>query len=313
MTATATCIINPETLHTWIASGKAFHLFHTLPGDHYARARIPGAANACVYEVTFMEQVYAVTRDKSAPVVVYGDNADTMAATVAAEKLLREDFVNVYVLTGGLERWQAMGFELVGSDTQPPADSGHPAPLETGTYILDPDTSIIEWTGRNPNTKHHGTLSLSEGRLSVDGADVSGKFKIDMNTIHNLNLAGDELQPVLEAHLKSDDFFFVKLFPWAWFHLKATRQVEDPTYTLPNYEVVGDLELRGVTAPLTFAANIRQSGDGEIIADAHFDFDRTRWGIIYGSSRFFRHLGMHVVYDLISVQLKLNLVTAKSD
>jgi hypothetical protein len=34
---------------------------------------------------------------------------------------------------------------------------------------------------------------------------------------------------------------------------------------------------------------------------AHFDFDRTRWNVIYGSSRFFEHLGMHLVFDLISI------------
>lgn len=38
---------------------------------------------------------------------------------------------------------------------------------------------------------------------------------------------------------------------------------------------------------------------------AHFEFNRTRWGVIYGSSRFFRHLGMHLVFDLISLQLRI--------
>jgi len=42
-----------------------------------------------------------------------------------------------------------------------------------------------------------------------------------MNTIHNINLEGDELQPVLEAHLRSDDFFFTKLFPKAVFAVKV--------------------------------------------------------------------------------------------
>jgi polyisoprenoid-binding protein YceI len=308
MTATATYTIKPETLQEWMSAGKAFHLIHTLPGDHYAHARIPGAAHACVYEVTFMDQVYAVTRDKEAPVVVYGDNADTMAATVAAEKLQRAGFVSVHVLTGGLQQWQAQGFDLEGSDADPPEDRGAPAPLTDGTYTLDLESSVIEWTGRNPNTQHHGTLSLSEGRLSVAGATISGDFKIDMHTIRNVNLEGDELQPVLEAHLKSDDFFFVKLFPWARFHLKIAHPADEPTYTLPNYQIGGDLELRGVTAPLAFAANMLQMEDGSITADAHFDFDRTRWGIIYGSSRFFKHLGMHVVYDMISVQLKIKLV-----
>ena len=39
--------------------------------------------------------------------------------------------------------------------------------------------------------------------------------------------------------------------------------------------------------------------------EAHFDIDRTRWNVIYGSTRFFEHLGMHKVFDLISVQIRI--------
>lgn len=308
MTTSEPYTIQPETLNEWISTDKAFHLIHTLPADHYQCAHIPGAVQACVYEVTFMDQVYAAIRDKTVPVVVYGDSDATMAAAMAAGKLQRAGFASVHMLAGGLEAWRAQGFELEGSESVLPKDSGHPADLQNGTYTLDADESSIEWTGRNPNTKHHGILSLSEGSLAVDGGHITGKFKIDMNSIRNLNLEGDELQPVLEAHLKSDDFFFVKLFPWAKFHLKIAHPVEDPTYTLPNYQVGGDLELRGVTAPLAFPASMFQLEDGSITADAHFDFDRTRWGIIYGSSRFFKHLGMQVVYDLINVQLKVRFL-----
>jgi len=308
MTASEPDTIQPETLHAWMSAEKTFHLIHTLPEDHYQRAHIPGALQACVYEVAFMDYVYAAIRDKTIPVVVYGDSDATKAAEMAAGKLQRAGFDSVHILVGGLEAWHAQGFELEGSDAVLPHDRGYPAALQNGTYTLDADESIIEWAGRNPNTKHHGILSLAEGGLTVDGGDISGNFKIDMNSIRNLNLEGDELQPVLEAHLKSDDFFFVKLFPWAWFHLKIAHPIDDPTYTLPNYQVGGDLELRGVTAPLAFPTNMSQLEDGSITADAHFDFDRTQWGIIYGSSRFFKHLGMHVVYDLISVQLKLHLI-----
>lgn len=305
MTAVEPEAISPATLHEWTSAGKKFHLIHTLPGDHYQCAHLPGAANACVYEVAFMDQVYAITRDIAVPVVVYGDSAGTMAATVAAEKLQRAGFTSVHILEGGLEAWRTQGLPLEGSDTALPLDSGVPPPVRNGSYTLDLGSSIIEWTGRNPNTRHFGTLNLSAGSLAVTDGDISGTFEIDMNTIESLSLQGDELQPVLEAHLKSDDFFFVKLFPRSRFTLETARPVENATYTLPNYQIGGDLELRGITAPLDFAANLFQLEDDSLVADAHFDFDRTRWGIIYGSSRFFKHLGMHVIYDLFSVQLKL--------
>jgi hypothetical protein len=43
--------------------------------------------------------------------------------------------------------------------------------------------------------------------------------------------------------------------------------------------------------------------------EAHFDIDRTRWKVIYGSARFFEHLGMHLVFDPISIQIYLMLST----
>lgn len=45
-----------------------------------------------------------------------------------------------------------------------------------------------------------------------------------------------------------------------------------------------------------------------LLVEAHFAIDRTNWGIIYGSARFFEHLGMHQVFDEISLCLRLVLV-----
>ena len=69
----------------------------------------------------------------------------------------------------------------------------------------------------------------------------------------------------------------------------------------------GSLSLRGVTKNLDFPAIITVREDGSLGLEAHFDLDRTRWNIIYGSSRFFEHLGMHTVFDQISIELRLVL------
>ncbi|MDX2479661.1 MAG: hypothetical protein QNK24_04915 [Desulfuromusa sp.] len=45
--------------------------------------------------------------------------------------------------------------------------------------------------------------------------------------------------------------------------------------------------------------------DGKVAAEVHFDFDRTRWGVIYGSTKFFKHLGIHLVFDQISLPLRI--------
>ena len=126
-----------------------------------------------------------------------------------------------------------------------------------------------------------------------------------MRTIHNTNLAGDELQPVLESHLISDDFFFVEMFPEAVFTIEQTTPLEPASLSSPNYRVAGTLSLRGLRAKQEFDTTVNRLPDGRLTAEAHFDFDRTRWNVIYGSSRFFEHLGMHLVFDLISLQMKI--------
>ena len=44
---------------------------------------------------------------------------------------------------------------------------------------------------------------------------------------------------------------------------------------------------------------------GGLVARAHFDFDRTEWGVRYGSGKFYERLGKHLVSDRISVDLKI--------
>lgn len=300
--------ITAQKLNERMASDKGTILIHTLTKDHFQSIRLPGAVNACVFEVTFPDQVKQIIKDRKETIVVYGASRDSMDAVTAADKLQRAGYQDIRVLEGGIKDWRALGFALEGSNPDLPDDTGASTPLKNGNYMLDPGESSIEWTGRNPGSKHVGTINLSEGRLTIDGDQSSGRFKIDMNTINNINLKGDELQPVLESHLKSDDFFFTKMFPWAWFHLKKAEPVDHPCYTLPNHTLRGELVLRGVSVPIAFPATLIQTKSNRIIGDAHFDIDRTQWGIIYGSSRFFEHLGMHVVFDLISIQLKIVMV-----
>ena len=140
-----------------------------------------------------------------------------------------------------------------------------------------------------------------------DGA-VTGTVEIDMNTIHNINLEGDEFQPVLEAHLRSDDFFFSKIFPKAVFTFKEVKRIEPGWLTAPSYHVNGELNLRGVSADLDFDATVAHLEDSSFVLETHFDIDRTRWNVIYGSTRFFEHLGMHKVFDLLSFQIRMIVV-----
>ena len=279
----------------------------TLPNDQFEKAHLPGAKNACVFEVTFLEQVASQVPDKDTPLVVYGFSNRSRNAETAAEKLLRAGYTNIAVLDGGIEQWIGEGLAVEGRD--PNITAVKPLHLPDGTYAIDLNESWIEWTGRNPNTRHFGSIQLSQGDVIIQDQIVTGRFVIDMQSIKNINLEGDELQPILEAHLKSDDFFFVELFPEAEYEIKrGVPKASSPapsTCSSPNYDMNGTLTLRGIRAELNFDSTLNVLPDGRLSAEAHLDFDRTRWGVVYGSSRFFEHLGMHMVFDLISVQMKI--------
>ena len=297
--------ITPAELQRQVSVNPKLFLIDTLPQEHFAQRHLPGASNACVYEVTFLQQVEAITQDKDTPIVVYGSCGTAHEAIVAAEKLARAGYGDLSILEGGLDGWLAAGLPLEGSATTHVNDPGTIFRIADGTYAVDVDKSIIEWTGRNPNGSHTGTVQLSGGKVFIAGERGEGTFSIDMHSIRNIDLAGDELQPVLIAHLNSDDFFFTRVFPTATFTMQGIDRLEEPFVSSPNYIVTGSLELRGVKARLTFPATLVQGEDDTLIAEAHFDVDRTRWNVIYGSARFFQHLGKHLVFDLISLQVRV--------
>jgi polyisoprenoid-binding protein YceI len=279
-------------------------LVDVLPAEQFRLSRLPRARNACVFEVAFADNVRSLAPDPQTPIVVYGHGGHSRDADVAADKLERLGYRNVRVLAGGRLAWRAASLPLEGEQAVPVETPGV-VHLAIGHYTVLADASRISWEGRNPNGAHDGTVELAAGELDVTADAVSGRFEVDLSTIRNADLAGDPSQAVLVEHLKSDDFFFVERFPQAVYRLRAAAPLPDGASTTPNYRVEGDLELRGVTVPLGFDATVNQLSDGRIAVEAHFDVDRTRWGVIYGSARFFAHLGKHVVFDPVSIRLRI--------
>ena len=70
-----------------------------------------------------------------------------------------------------------------------------------------------------------------------------------------------------------------------------------------NADIVGALTMKGITHELAFPAVVQALAGGALAAEAHFDIDRTRWNVLYGSGKFYEWLGMHLVHDAISISL----------
>lgn len=297
--------ISPQELNTWMEKDTVFTLIDTLPGVHFRNVHIPQATNACVFEVNFIEQVKAINADKNARIVLYGASSRSKDAITAAEKLEREGYRQIHLLTGGIEAWRSAALRVEGEALDQPDDPQTVLALKDRSYRVDTKQSTIRWIGRNPNTTHFGNIDFASGTFTVKDKIITGRFDIDMNSITNKSLEGDESQPVLIEHLKSDDFFLTTLFPTATFNILSAAPIEEPFLTVPNYLVNGTLELRGIKVRQDLMATVSRTAENGLAAEAHFDLDRTKWNIIYGSSRFFEYLGMHLIFDLISIQMRI--------
>lgn len=297
--------LSPADLIHRLGAGRPLFLVDVLPREHFAAVHLPNAGNACIFEVTFLDQVRAITDDPAAEIVLYGAGAATLDALTAAEKLDRAGYRNLAILLGGLEAWCGAGQSLAGEEGAASGDPGTMLALADGRYRIDPQRSTVEWAGRNVNSRHHGFVGISRGEIAVSDGTITGSCELDMTSIRNVDLDGSEWQPVLHAHLNSDDFFFTSLFPRARFSILGSSMVAEPFVTVPNYQLHGILELRGVKAEQSFWATVARTADGTLVAEAHFDLDRTRWNVNYGSARFFEHLGRHAVFEPISIQLRI--------
>jgi polyisoprenoid-binding protein YceI len=291
-------IITAHELQQLIASNSVSLIDVLLPED-YACRHIAGAGNACVYEMVFLDRISECVPNLERAVVVYDDSGTTLAARTAKEKLERAGYRNVAILEGGLQAWQAAGFAVESCVPLPP-----PAAVRDGVYRIDVEKSAVEWTGRNINNRHHGRIAVSGGEcVLANGRPVSGSFVLDMKTITNLDLQDEGWRDMLLRHLKSEDFFDVERYPTATFVLRGATPIDEATPGTPNMEIAGALTIKEMIRSITFPAMVAAQADGTLKAQATFSLDRTLWNVSYGSGKLYERLGMHLVNDLISIEL----------
>jgi polyisoprenoid-binding protein YceI len=87
--------------------------------------------------------------------------------------------------------------------------------------------------------------------------------------------------------------------------MTSTEPVSQATPGAPNLKVRGELTVKSVTLPVDFLATAGITPEGKAAAQAFLTIDRTLWNVIYGSGKFFRNLGGHLVNDLIEFQLRI--------
>lgn len=294
-------IISCEELNQRPRSGVV--VIDVMTPEDYAAGHLPGAYNACVYEMVFLERVAQAVADRSTALVLYDASATSCAAETACERLLQAGYANVSILAGGLNAWRQSGLPV-------DVDDGNirvVTEIRDSVYRLDTVTSRVEWIGRNINNRHHGRIALLDGELTIrNGLLFDGTVVADMASISNLDLLDEGWRSMLIRHLMSDDFFAVERFPTAHFRLTGWEALGDAGRRPPEATqgvAVGELTIRDVTRVIRCLATLVPQSDGALKAHALFEIDRTLWNVCYGSARFFERLGMHLVSDIITLEL----------
>ena len=174
------------------------------------------------------------------------------------------------------------------------------------SYKIDTNKSVIRWEGSKPTATHHGTVKLSSGTLlGHDGKIEAGDFTIDMTTISDEDLEGDNKE-MLEAHLKGTaegkegDFFNTKEYPNGKFELTGVE----------NNMVKGNLTIKDQTHAVEFPARVNVSDDKLTLESEAFELNRTKWGVNFLSKSIFPNLGEKFISD--TMKLTIYIVAKKA-
>jgi len=151
----------------------------------------------------------------------------------------------------------------------------------TGTYAIDPTHSRIGFVARHAMvTKVRGSFNEFEGSGYFDADDPSAshlQLTIQAASIDTRNADRD-------GHLRSNDFFDMDTYPEIHFVSTAIENTGDE-----EYQVTGDLTIKGVTKPVTIAFEytgtaVDPYGNTRIGLDGKTTVNRKDWGITWNAA-----------------------------
>lgn len=67
-------IVGAKELKELLSEKSDMVMVDLLPPEHFSKVHIPNAENACVFFVSFLEDLAAVVPDKLSTVIVYGSS-----------------------------------------------------------------------------------------------------------------------------------------------------------------------------------------------------------------------------------------------
>jgi polyisoprenoid-binding protein YceI len=173
-------------------------------------------------------------------------------------------------------------------------------------YVFDPNGSTIHWAAKKVTGAHDGTVKLKSGELTLEGDNLkAASFVVDMGSIAVDDLKDAGYNAKLVGHLKSEDFFSTDKNPEASFKLKSATLSKEAASAGKNYNVKGDLTIKGITKEVSFLATVVKSGN-LATAIATVKVNRVNYDIKYGSKSVFSDIGDKAIDDEFSLEIKLS-------
>ena len=158
---------------------------------------------------------------------------------------------------------------------------------------IDTDASVITWTASKvTGSSHTGRIFPRTSKVEVvEGNIVRGEMIFDMASFTVTDLTGTWADKFLK-HIKSSDFLDVEKFPTATIKINSVE----------GDRATGDLTVMGKTRRIVLSL---KKGKGKWAGKA--TFNRTEFGMTYGSDNFFQGLGDKAIEDLVHVAFELVL------
>ncbi|GJD77517.1 YceI family protein [Methylobacterium gregans] len=140
-----------------------------------------------------------------------------------------------------------------------------PNQVRPGAYVLDPAHGKITWSLSHLGySTYFGQITDVTGEATLDPKEPA-KSRLSV-TIRTDSVSG--LNPKLDQHLKTPDFFDTRQFPTATFRATSVEPTGPTTA-----RVVGDLTLKGVTKSAAFDATFNQAGISPVDKQYTVGFD----------------------------------------
>ena len=165
------------------------------------------------------------------------------------------------------------------------------------TLKVNTAASKLIWNAKKVTGEHTGNINISNGNLLVAKNQlVGGTFDIDMNSITATDITDAGYNEKFIGHMKSDDFFSTAKFAKSTFKITSLAPIKGAKAGEANYNVTGDLTIKGITNKVTFPATVKVEGN-KATAQGTAVVDRTKYDIKYGSKSFFESIGDKAIND----------------